>query len=92
MFSRIDNNLNSELTIYPNPTNASFLFTMNLEKTETYFLTLTDSNGKGVFDKNGISSEQEFIQLPESIVAGIYYVKVVTASGKTLTSKFIVIP
>ncbi|HIP36147.1 MAG TPA: T9SS type A sorting domain-containing protein [Crocinitomix sp.] len=78
----------NQLSIYPNPSNGSFkvmLFGVN----NVQALRIYNLQGKEVFFKYQIETNQISIDLTEKVAKGTYYVTIQT-SDKTYTSKFVI--
>ena len=79
--------------VYPNPlTGSAFTLTLSNLEAGTYTLSVVNSNGAVQFSKsishNGGTASQK-ISLSHTLAAGIYYVKVVAASGTVNMVKII---
>lgn len=83
-----DVNPESNMLIYPNPSNGNFNIDFNNLNAETVTLKILDTRGRIVLDKelgavNGSSKEQVYLNSNES---GVYVIQV-TVDGKTFNSR-----
>ena len=83
----IDNNLNnSEVQVYPNPNNGSFIISLpageSVAKVSLYDALARNVKQWHQFNSNAIKVN--------NIKSGIYFLKVIYSSGKTITKKVIV--
>jgi hypothetical protein len=87
-----ETSLNTKIELYPNPTSANTILSMNLEKAESIRVTIADIQGKVVTDvieKDGTNGIQQ-IELPTaSLQNGIYFVNI-NVGGKAAQVKLVV--
>jgi hypothetical protein len=76
----VDND--EDISIYPNPTNGSFLFTSKEKGT----LALYDLHGQHL-ESYPVRAEKTVVDLPSSLPTGIYYARFITVSGSGTTIK-----
>jgi len=84
----------SEIKLYPNPVSKNSFVNVKLVQKGSYQLTVIDNSGNVIQQNRFIISAKHMayqLELPESIAAGMYYIKVVEEStNKQYTQKLIV--
>lgn len=83
-------NLNSNLEVYPNPTNSSILVNSSIENNSIISFELTDMNGKVLCSKSDFDTEGYFHQSIEmsNYSIGLYFLLLKTNNGQ-LSKKII---
>jgi len=85
---------NDVISVYPNPA-ISQVFTVQFEKVPAgaYQVQLTDANGRQVISKsvNVVGVQNEKINLPKAVSAGLYLIKVTNNEGKAVYNDKIVV-
>jgi hypothetical protein len=86
--------VSGEVSVFPNPAiNKNFSVNFSKLNAGDYNLVLTDVNGKGILNKkvNVKSTASEKVSMPKATAAGIYMLRVVDATGKTVSTNRIAI-
>lgn len=78
---------NEELIVYPNPNNGSFNIDLSSGRNEQATLFITNMVGQKVKEMNITTDHTTAIKLDEA--AGIYFIKVLTASGISYTARVV---
>jgi len=71
------------LKVYPNPGKGSFR--ISIDAVESFNVVIYDVNGREVYQRNSIMSDE---QLSIDAKPGVYFIKVITSSGKILTTRY----
>jgi uncharacterized Ntn-hydrolase superfamily protein len=75
--------------VVPNPFSASAVIRISDDKKNSYGIELYDSRG-GLVLKEALLMKNEYRIEKGKLIAGIYFYKVVSGSGRTVTGKFVI--
>jgi uncharacterized repeat protein (TIGR02543 family) len=84
--SGVSDDINSMLSIYPNPVNKNL--TLNYSQLTIESVRLINTNGKVVYAMSTIGSTQSSIDM-ENFDAGLYYVVFTTTNGDIISKKIV---